>query len=294
MSEQRSATVAIVGRPNAGKSTLLNALVGHKLAITSHKPQATRMPVVGLLTTGDTQLVLVDQPGLMDPGYPLQEVMRAAAVGWVRRSDAILYLHPAHGGPPPALESIVPELESIDPPVALVRTMADRHPPPQESPNSPGGGPTFWVSAVTGVGLAALVEWCRANAPVRPFRYEEDELSTQPQRFFVTEFVREAAFEHLGQELPYALAAEVDEFREGSDPLYIRVTIFVERESQKPMVIGKNGRTIKALGADARRKIEELLGERVYLDLWVKILPKWRSKPSALVRFGFSPLENSR
>jgi GTP-binding protein Era len=283
MPDQHSATVAIVGKPNVGKSTLLNALVGQKLAITSPKPQATRLPVVGIVNTEDTQLVFVDQPGLMDPAHLLQEAMRAAALSWVRRSDAILYLHPGDAGDPDPLESLVPELESVGQPVAVVRTMADRLPQtPDPAP------PVFWVSAKAGTGLEGLLEWSRAQAPVRPFLYHPDDLSTQPQRFFVTEFVREAAFEHLGQELPYSLAAEVEEFREGSDPLYIRVTIYVERETQKRMVIGKNGRTIKALGGDARRKIEELFGQRVYLDLWVKALPKWRSKPDMLARFGFS------
>ena len=288
MSEQHAATVAIVGRPNVGKSTLLNALVGQKLAITSPKPQATRLPVVGILTSGATQLVLVDQPGLMDPSYLLQEAMRAAAVSWVRKADILLYLHPGEGDPPAPLETLVPELESIGQPLAVVRTMADRFPPPDPAPSDSSGPPTFWVSSVTGDGVPELVEWCVERAPTRPFSYDVDDLSTQPQRFFVTEFIREAAFDHLGQELPYSLAAEVDEFREGSDPLYIRVTLYVEKETQRRMVIGKNGAKIKALGADARRKIEELFGQRVYLDLWVKTLPKWRSKPEALTRFGFS------
>ncbi len=289
MPDQRSATVAIVGLPNVGKSTLLNALVGEKLAIVSKRPQATREPAVGILTEGDTQLVFVDQPGLMDPACLLQEAMRRAAIAWVQKSTLILYLHPAGGDDPPPLDSLIPELETISQPTALVRTKADRLPRRADNEPEPGGSEsaTFVVSAHTGEGIPPLIEWCRGHAPRRPFTYDRDDVSTQPQRFFVTEFIREAAFDHLGQELPYSLAAEVDEFREGTDPLYIRVTIFVERESQKPMVIGKGGRTIKALGADARRKVEELFGQRVYLDLWVKTLPKWRSKPQALARFGF-------
>ncbi len=288
MPEQRSATVAIVGKPNVGKSTLLNALVGRKLAITSAKPQATRLPVVGILTTEGTQLVFVDQPGLMHPRYLLQEVMRAAAISWVRKSDAILYLHPGSGGRPPRLESLLPELGSIKQPIAIVRTMADRFPPPEAVPSSDENRPVFWASGLTGDGIPSILEWCRAHAPIRPFLYDADDLATQPQRFFVTEFVREAAFEHLGQELPYSLIAEVDEFREGSDPLYIRATIYVERETQRRMVIGKGGKTIKTLGEYARGKIEELFEQQVYLDLWVKTLPKWRSEPHALARFGFS------
>ena len=238
--------------------------------------------------SGSVQLVLVDQPGLMDPSYLLQEAMRAAAVAWVKKADILLYLHPGAGDPPPPLLSIVPELRSIGQPLAVVRTMADRFPPPDSVSSVEAEPPTFWVASLTGDGLPALLDWCVEQAPSRPFPHDADDLTTQPQRFFVTEFVREAAFHHLGQELPYSLAAEVDEFREGSDPLYIRTTIYVERETQRRMVIGKNGAKIKALGADARKKIEELFGQRVYLDLWVKTLPKWRSKPPALARFGFS------
>ncbi len=290
MTDQRFATAVIVGKPNVGKSSLLNALMGQKLALVSDKPQATRAPVIGILTTNDTQLMLVDEPGLLDPSYLLQRAMRAAAVAWVRRADMILYLHPAGGSDPPPLTTLIPELPEITQPTAMVRTKADRSGSGRESrprPRPRPEVPEFPVSAERRTGLAPLVEWCRSHAPVRPFRYDVEDLSVQPQRFFVAEFVREAAFERLGQELPYSLAVEVDEFREGSDPLYIRATLYTERESQKRMVIGKQGRTIRALGSDARRKIEEFLGQRVYLDLWVKTLAKWRSKPHAVARFGF-------
>ncbi len=288
MTDQRFATAVIVGKPNVGKSSLLNALMGQKLALVSDKPQATRAPVIGILTTNDTQLMLVDEPGLLDPTYLLQRAMRAAAVAWVRRADMILYLHPAGGSNPPPLKTLIPELSEITQPIAMVRTKTDRCGKSRKSRSRPRPDvPEFPVCAERLTGLVPLVEWCRSHAPVRPFRYDVDDLSVQPQRFFVTELVREAAFERLGQELPYSLAVEVDEFREGSDPLYIRATLYTERESQKRMVIGKQGRTIRALGSDARRKIEEFLGQRVYLDLWVKTLAKWRSKPHAVARFGF-------
>lgn len=282
-SQTSCGTVVLVGRPNTGKSSLLNALVGAKLAITSRRPQSTREPVVGINTDGATQLLVVDQPGLLDPTYLLQQAMLEAALRWVRRADSILYLHPAPQGEPPSLAALVPALGRRPPPLATVLTMADRL---QGDPPPPAPAPTFLVSAVTGEGISSLLEWCRAQAPPGPFREATDSISTQPVRFFAAEFVRESAFELLEQELPYALATEVDEFRDGAEPVYIRVTVYVERESQKAIVLGKRGRTVKALGAAARRKIETLLGQPVYLDLWVKILPKWRKDANALARFG--------
>ena len=169
-------------------------------------------------------------------------------------------------------------------PVRTVYTKADAIPP---SARPAVDARDLVLSAHTREGLDALLAWCTRQAPAGAFRYDADDVSNQPIRFFVVEFVREAAFDSLGDELPYAHTAEVDEFREGSNPLYIRVTLYVERESQKGMVVGKGGRTVRALGARARRRIETFLGTRVYLDLWVKTLPKWRFTPNALRRFGF-------
>jgi GTP-binding protein Era len=282
----RCGTVVLAGEPNAGKSTLLNALVGARLAIVSAKAQSTRQCVVGVLTSGDVQLALIDPPGLLEPQYLLQETMVSEAVGAVRRADAVLHLHRLELGRAPPLASLLPEGILRDQPIATVYTAADRVPAedwPEPAPS------TFLVSATRGDGLADLVTWCRAQVPPGPFRYDPDDLGTQPVRFFAGEFVREAAFELLHEELPYSLAAHVDEFRESSDPVYIRVTLYVERESQKGMVIGANGRTIKSLGALARQHIEALLGARVYLDLWVKVLPRWRTSPHLLRELGFRP-----
>jgi GTP-binding protein Era len=151
------------------------------------------------------------------------------------------------------------------------------------------GNDALLVSALTGDGVPEILRWCAAHLPSGPFRFEPDDLSAQPLRFFVAEFVREAAFAHLGAELPYAIAAEVDEFREGSSPLYIRTHLYTERDSQKGMVVGRGGDMIKRIGTDARRRIEAFLGTQVYLELRVKTLLNWRSRPGALRRFGFHP-----
>jgi GTP-binding protein Era len=144
-----------------------------------------------------------------------------------------------------------------------------------------------FIAAATGDGIEALVAAITQHLPVSPYLYPDDDISTQPVRFFCAEFVRETALEQLGDELPHALACEIDEFREGSSPLYIRAVLHVERESQKRIVIGANGQQIKKLGKTAREKIERFVGQPVYLDLWVKVLPNWRKNRSAVLRLGY-------
>jgi GTP-binding protein Era len=283
------ATVVLAGKPNAGKSTLLNALVGEKLAIVSPKPQSTRLPVMGLVTDENCQLLFVDPPGLLKPSGLMQQSLVECAVRSLRDANAVLYLHPLSDGMPPALESLVPAIRGYARPVATVLTKADlaeNTPIPEVQP------PRFVVSANTGQGIPGLLEWCRKQAPVGDFRHDPDDIGTQPLRFFVAEMVRESAFEFLDQELPYSTAVLVDEFRENQEPVYIRVILYVERESQKGVVIGKDGGTIKAIGAAARGKVEELLGERVFLDIWVKVLSKWQKSPKKLRMFGLQ--SNSR
>jgi GTP-binding protein Era len=281
--DTRFGTIVLAGRPNAGKSTLLNALVGEQLAIVSPKPQTTRIAMMGLRTEGNVQLLFVDPPGLLDPQYLMQRAMLEDAVRVLRQADGIVYLVPATEGDAPPLEDLLLPPPSRLPPVLLVRTKGDL----VGDDRVYHAGADLVISAPTGRGLDSLLAWCVARALPGPFRYAADDLSTQPTRFFVAEYVREAAFTCLGDEVPYALATEVDEYREGSTPLYIRVIIYIERDSQKGIVVGRGGRMIKHIGSQARSRIEAFLGEPVYLDLWVKTLPKWRSEPAALRRFGF-------
>ena len=284
----RTGLVALAGRPNAGKSSLMNTLVGQRLAIVSPKPQATRLPVVGLRTEGDTQYVFHDLPGLLDPSYALQASMVAADHAVLARADVVLYLHPAPDAPAPPLAELARLERPINAPVLVVYTKADLVPPARRRELEAGASV---VSAVTGEGIDRLLEQARAHLPEREFDYDPDDVGTQPLRFFVVEYLREAAFELLEDELPYAFTAEVEEFREAERPMYIRVTLFVERETKKAMVIGRGGQTIKAIGQHARTRLEELVGAPVYLDLWVKTLPRWRRSPTALARFGFPTSE---
>jgi GTPase len=280
----RTGLIALAGQPNVGKSSLMNALVGQHLAIVSPKPQATRLPVVGLRTDRDTQYVFHDLPGLLDPSYALQASMVAAAQAVLARADVVLHLHPAPDAPAPVFTDLARLGRPLRAPVLTVYTKGDLVPPARRRELE---AEAVVVSAATGEGVDHLLERIRVHLPEREFEYDPDDVGTQPVRFFVVEYLREAAFELLEDELPYAFTAEVEEFREAERPMYIRVTLFVERETQKAMVIGNGGRTIKAIGQQARARLEELVGAPVYLDLWVKTLPRWRRSAAALARFGF-------
>ena len=282
----RCGVVALAGKPNVGKSTLLNALVGEHLAIVSPKPQSTRVPVVGLLTRGDTQFIFTDSPGLLEPEYQLHEAMRAAALRAIEDAEVIAYLHPLAAYPAPPLASVARLEKPPRAPVVTVYTKSDLVPPSDRPTVPPSGGVV--VSAVRGEGVEQLLAVLGAALPESPFHHDPDAMATQPMRFFAAEFVREAAFELLHEELPYSVAVEIDEFREGQEPVYIRAVVYVERASQKGIVIGEGGRTIKAIGQTARGKIEALLGARVFLDLHAKVLPKWRRQLASLKRLGYT------
>ena len=276
--------VALAGAPNVGKSTLLNALVGQHLALVSPKPQATRLPVTGLRTEGDTQFIFHDLPGLLEPGYLLQTRMRDVALETAARMNLVLHLHPAPQAPAPAFERVAGIATRFPVPVLTVYTKGDLVSDPARTALEQT---TPVVAAAGDLGLERLLDRIRPFLPERAFEHDPDDVGTQPLRFFVVEYLREAAFELLGDELPYSFTAEVEEFREAERPVYIRVALFVERESQKGIVIGRSGQTLKALGAHARARLEDLIGAPIYLDCWVKSLANWRKNPAALARFGF-------
>jgi len=286
----RTGHVALAGAPNVGKSSLLNALVGQHLAIVSPRAQATRLPVVGLLTEGDAQFIFHDLPGLLEPSYLMQARMRELALEALRRVDVVLHLHPAPNAPAPPFERVARLDAAVPGPVLTVYTKGDLLAPPRRTELARHA---IVVAADRREGLDTLLAQVRERLPERDFEFDPEDVGTQPVRFFVVEYLREAAFELLEDELPYGFTAEVEEFREAEQPVYIRVTLFVERESQKRIVIGAGGQTIKAIGALARRRIEALIGEPVYLDCWVKVLPHWRKSATALTRFGFPESEMS-
>jgi GTP-binding protein Era len=280
----RSGHIALTGLPNVGKSTLLNTLVGEHLGIVSPKPQATRLPVVGLRTEDGVQYIFHDLPGLLEPSYLMQERMRAAALEQLDRSDVILHLHPAPEAPAPPFVQVARLEKAPSAPVVTVYTKGDVVSAEARARLMEDGG---LVTSENGAGLHQLLARVRPLLPERPFQFDADDVGTQPVRFFVEEFLREAAFELLEEEVPYSFNAQVEEFRENDRPVYIRVNLYVERETQKAILIGAGGRTIKAIGSHARRRLEPLIGSPVYLDCWVKVLPNWRKNATALTRFGF-------
>jgi GTP-binding protein Era len=284
----RAGIVTVVGKPNVGKSTLLNRIVGQKLSITSPKPQSTRDRVVGIYTDADSQMVILDTPGLLNPGYLLQQAMRSTALRALEEADVIVYLVDATEGNPP---SLVEAAELSSPPKAPVITVlnkSDAVPATRLAEiTTAAGEDVVNISALTGDGIPDLMARIAQKLPESPFLYPEDDISTQPVRFFVAEMVRETVLEQLHDEVPYAVAVQVEEFREGSSPLYIRAVIYVERDSQKAIIIGSKGAQIKSIGEVARKKIESFIGSKVYLDLWVKVLANWRKNPGSLSRFGY-------
>jgi GTP-binding protein Era len=282
----KSGIVTVAGKPNVGKSTLLNRIVGQKLSITSPKPQSTRDRIVGIHTTPDSQLVILDTPGLLNPKYPLQRAMRSTAVRALDEADVIIYLVDATEGPPPSLAEAADLSSPPTAPVIIALNKSDALTASQRADLSTSDNVVL-LSALTGDGVPDLMARVAQLLPESLFLYPEDEISTQPVRFFVAELVRETVLEQLHDEVPYSVAVQVEEYREGRSPLYIRAVIYVERESQKAIIIGAKGARIRSIGEAARKKIETFVGEKVYLDLWVKVLPNWRKNPGSLSRFGY-------
>jgi GTP-binding protein Era len=287
----RAGVVALLGRPNAGKSTLLNRLLGEKLAIVTPKPQTTRSRLLGIVTRPDAQILLVDTPGFLQGGRPLESAMSAVAEEASRDCDVACLLVDVVRGWEPIHGEWFERLLEQGTPVLLVATQCDR-PGAKDAPWPPPGSEraagVLRTSAVTGEGLDELVERIVALLPESPPFYPEDELTDRPLRFLAAEAVREAAFEILEQELPYRIAVEVTEFDE-SDPQIVRIraNILVERESQKRIVVGAGGARIKEIGMRARREIERLVGKKVHLALWVKPEPDWARKPKRLKSLGY-------
>jgi GTPase len=291
----RAGIVTLAGRPNVGKSTLLNRLIGERLSITSPKPQSTRDRVVGIKTldgSGDggndaAQLVFLDTPGLLDPRDALQRSMRTAALHALADADAIIYLIDATEGTPEPLGTAAGLAAPPRAPVLTALNKIDLVPPAQRVELAAAVPQALPISAVTGEGVDHLLAAVLGLMPESPFLYPADDISAQPVRFFVSELIRETALEQLGAEVPHSVAVQIEEFRENQTPVYIRAVIYVERDSQKAILLGRKGHRIRELGRASRTKVQRLLDHPVYLDLWVKVLHNWRRDADALKRLGY-------
>ncbi len=287
----RCGYVALAGRPNVGKSTLLNALVDQHLSIVSPKAQTTRELVSAIVTTERCQIVLLDAPGLLEPRTALQEAMRFAAKQAIEQSDVWVFVsdvtRPATL-PDPEIDTLA-DTTGRRPVVALNK--ADRVGADTRaelvSRVEAMGYRTVATSAIERAGLEELVEIVTALLPESPPLFPAEYSATQPVRFFAQEFVRETCMERFRDEIPYGIACRVDEFREEQDPVYVGITIFVERESQKGIVIGRGGAAIREVGRISRKKIEGLIGRPVYLNLRVKVIAGWSRKRNRLRQLGF-------
>lgn len=302
-SEHRSGFACFVGRPNAGKSTLTNALVGHKVAITSGRPQTTRHTIRGIVHREDAQLILVDTPGLHRPRTLLGERLNALVRETLAEVDVVAFCIPADQKIGPGDKFIAAELKPIldrgRTPVVVVVTKADTVSRDRLAQQLMAvSALADWsdiipVSAVDGFQVQELSDVLVGHLPLGPELYPDGELTDEPESVMVAELVREAALEGVRDELPHSLAVVVDEIlvrpgSEGANPLLdVRVNLFVERDSQKAIIIGKGGSRLRDVGTQARLGIEKLLGSRVFLDLHVKVAKDWQRDPKLLGRLGF-------
>lgn len=289
----RSGDAVIVGKPNAGKSTLFNALVGERLAIVTPKPQTTRIPLLGVVTRPASQVVFWDTPGLLDPKYRLQEVMRSHVARRLREADVVVGLLDAHALEVSLDEDLRAVLSEVKVPLIVALNKIDLVPAEQVDPaaarvrEAVRADEVLPISALTDRGLAELMDAVERRLPFGPKLYPDDTLTDQPERFFVAELIREVVFDLLKEELPYATAVAVEEFKERDAKTYVRADVCVERGSQKGIVIGAQGRMLKRIGSEARRRVEAFLERPVYLDLWVKVREDWRKKDGDLKDFGY-------
>ncbi|TVR18923.1 MAG: GTPase Era [Anaerolineaceae bacterium] len=291
--DHRSGVIAVVGRPNAGKSTLINRILGQKIAIVTNKPQTTRKRQLGIYTRPDMQALLVDTPGLHKPHNKLGDYMVSVAEDAIKDADVILWVLDASTPPQEAEQQIAERLRTIkgETPVVLALNKADL------LPNAPDLSAhhaviehthSAAISALNGAGVSELLDHLTGYLPHGPRYYPADQVSEVNMRFIAAEIIREAIIEKTEQEIPYAVAVEIEEYKERSaDLTYVSAVIHVERDSQKGIIVGKGGAMIKAIGTRARRELANVTGTKIYLDLHAKVLKDWRTNERFLKRVGY-------
>lgn len=291
----KSGFVSIIGRPNVGKSTLMNKLIGEKIAIMSDKPQTTRNRIQSIYTSEDCQIIFIDTPGMHKPKHKLGEYMINAAKDTLREVDVVLFVVDESKDIGPGDQFIMEHLRGIKTPIILVMNKIDLMNQEQfnhlyeqfKSQNI--FADIIGISALENANLNSLVEKIKDYLEEGPQYFPSDMITDQPERVIVAEIIREKVLHYTDQEVPHGVAVEIMNMkeREGSDIIDISATIYCERNSHKGIIIGKNGRKLKGIGKSARQDIERLLGTKVYLETWVKVKEDWRNNQANLRNFGY-------
>ena len=295
---KKTGFIAIVGRANVGKSTLLNAMLGEKISIVSKKPQTTRNRIMGILTKGDNQFVFVDTPGMHKPKTQLGTYMVKAINGAVADVDAAILVADAAYLPGEIEKKLIEKLRGLDLPILLVLNKTDLATPAQIAETITAYAAlgeyasVIPLCAMKNDGIAIVLDEAEKVLPEGDFIFDEDELTDQPERQIASEVIREKILRTTDDEIPHGCAVVIEEFKESRDMVKIRAEIYCERESHKRILIGKGGATLKTIGSYAREDLEKFFGVKIYLDLWVRVKENWRDKPSAVYDFGYKPQDH--
>lgn len=292
----KSGFISIIGRPNVGKSTFLNRVIGQKIAIMSDKPQTTRNKVQGVLTTNDSQMIFIDTPGIHKPKHKLGDFMLKVSKNTLREVDVIMFMVNAEqklgkgdefilemlAGNPTPVFLVINKIDQIHPDelIGIIESYKERYDFAEIVP----------ISALQGNNVENLLTTLSKYLPEGPQYYPADQVTDHPERFIISELIREKVLHLTREEIPHSIAVVIDKIRrdeENEDKIRVAATIIVERDSQKGIVIGKRGALLKEVGIRARKDIEMLLGSKVYLELWVKVQKDWRNKSTHLRDFGF-------
>lgn len=296
MSEQefKSGFIALVGRPNVGKSTLLNKMIGEKIAIMSPKAQTTRNKIQGIYTTNEGQMIFMDTPGIHKPHNSLGDFMVKTAMSALRESDMVWLLVNADQERGAGDDFIIKRLKESNTPVYLIINKVDLINRAEvlnqiaDYSAQMDFAEIFPISALTGEGVPELLAFTMDHMAAGPQYYPADQFTDHPERFIMSELIREKVLELTRQEVPHSVAVVIDKIeREDEQRLHVQATIVVERPSQKNIIIGKRGAMIKEIGTRARKDIERLLGDKIFLETWVKVEDRWRDKPQALQSYGY-------
>lgn len=294
MSIEKSGFVAIVGRPNVGKSTLLNRIVGQKIAIMSDKAQTTRNKIQGVYTTNKTQIVFIDTPGIHKPKHRLGDYMVEAAYSALHEVEVVLFMVAADQKRGKGDDMIIERLKKLNVPVYLVINKIDKiHPNDlleqiDDFKSQMDFAQIIPISATQGNNFETLMSELEKSMPAGPQYFPEDQITDHPEYFVVSELIREKILQLTRDEVPHSVAVVIDSMkRKPDEKVQIQATIIIERDSQKGIIIGKGGSMLKKIGTQARKDIEKLLGDKVYLELWVKVQKDWRDKQVYLTDFGY-------